>query len=474
MADAPVKDPPPRSTRTPPPPSPSTSTSKPNARTTPARKAATPRQSPSPSKEKAQRRGGNGTPRRSSVGAATSIPAAIPAQNTSTGTSEGLANLQSLISELSAASPSNPTISTSPARSRSRNKNPNVDGTASPVAPNLTLPLPTSSLNANALGFNSSLGVIHDLRNEGLITPTATSFDLMTGMPRQPHGSALGNQQSPPRAFAFPQTPVSQLLLLQQQQQQQLQMQQMQQMQAQNMGFVDPSLAMPLATPPRFPAGPPPTQDETNGLMAEQFAIQQQFENLRLQQENLLARFSDMQSSPEVSTATPRHAQQQSASPGHRRLSSQQPQGGSFGGQGGMGNFSTGGVSFAGAVAANPTATGLPRGHGRRHSVTTNSPQSSASPALSAASPMYNQAPPPQMSGSASYGSLSGAFQFPNGPGGNQSSGEFGGDAGLTTVGGPPSSAGRRYGHSRNESQGGSMGGWSMCQSPFFVRSTPR
>ena len=279
MADTP-KDPPPRSTRTPPPPSPS----KPAART-PAQKRspATPRQSPT--KEKgSQRRGStrgtpdNGAGRRSSVGAATAPQFAQPAQDQLNERSDGLANLQSLIFELSAASPSNPTISTSPARSRSRNKNPERTTSPSNATPNLTLPLPASSLNANALGFNSSLGVIHDLRNEGLITPTATSFDLMTGLPR---GTALGNNQSSPRAFAFPQTPVSQLLLLQQQQQQQLQMQQMQQMraaQAQNMGFVNPALVgMPIATPPRFPIGPPPTQDETNGLMAEQFAIQQQF-----------------------------------------------------------------------------------------------------------------------------------------------------------------------------------------------------
>ncbi|GAA5977778.1 hypothetical protein JCM10908_005093 [Rhodotorula pacifica] len=226
--------------------------------------------------------------------------------------------------------------------------------------------LPPSSLNPAAGGFNpNSLGPIHDMIDEGLVTPTASRFDLMTGMPASATSGSFQQQQqqhyNPQRNFVFP----------------------------------PPQAAPPIPQIPTTLAGGAGTTE----LLAEQLAIQQQLENLRLQQESLMARFGDMQASlvahtsqagslpPPVSQA-PVQQQQQTH---HRRLSSTsatQPQptgamgsfgipasaapvGGSIGGAGGspFSHQKQASQSSAGA----PLSGGVPLGHGRRHSVQTSS-----------------------------------------------------------------------------------------------------
>ncbi|KAK4051726.1 Translational repressor [Microbotryomycetes sp. JL221] len=259
-----------------------------------------------------------------------------------------------------------------------------------------------SNLNPAAGGFQpGTLNAIPDMMNEGLVTPTASHFDLMAGVPRSPQ--TFTSSQQPGRtlsgnhnlntvdrgSFSFPQQQ-------QQQQQQQsmssdqnvaaaqqqhfLQLQQQQQaFQMQQLATLNAANAL---SQQRFGNNGAVEQntlvDEANELMAEQLAIQQQLASLRVQQENLLARFGDMQAAslgqinstvaagsggsnaggapgPTGSTA------QSAAGRHHRRGSSQQQQvGGVMGqfGQGGLGSFGTGSISGTG------------KGHARRQSAT--------------------------------------------------------------------------------------------------------
>lgn len=424
---------------------------------------------------KGSARGGG---RRGSHGAATASKRDGTATPPQIRASEGLDNLKNIIASLKDGSPASTSSPPSSSPNRGRN-NPaqqhrkNASGSTSfptIIAPPASASAGPSTLNPKAGGFlPNTLGPISDMMDEGLITPTASGFDLMTGRP-MPGGelggfrgqgftdfSTLGAGELPEeipgfggvaglnsRAFAFPQTPQSlaqQQLFLQQQQQQQ---QQFQHQQLAAMGFGD-------ATGPRFQQQPIGGASNATELMAEQMAIQQQLENLRIQQENLLARFGEMAIGGAPSSMP---SLDQSSPQGHRRIQSQQVGGmmGSFG-QGGMGNF---------GAQSQPS---LPKGHGRRHSVNTVKSVSghSASSSLSGMGAFAaNGGPAPP----AGFG-LGPGFQFPN-------DGAAGGQQQQENDFGPPLT--RHFGHTRNTS--GSMsssmgGGWSMSAFPSLL-SLPR
>lgn len=412
--------------------------------------------------------------RRGSQGAATAPKrdgaATPPAQS---GPSEGLDNLKNIIASLKDGSPAAAASpSSSPSRARNNpaqhhRKTASGSTTSTPTIvapPTSSAPAGLSTLNPKAGGFHpNTLGPISDMMDEGLITPTASGFDLMTGRPVPGGGvggfrgqgftdfSTLGAGELPEeipgfggvaglnsRAFAFPQTPQSltqQQQFLQLQQQQQQQQFQLQQLAA--MGYGADAAA------PRFQQSSSGGSSATE-LMAEQMAIQQQLENLRIQQENLLVRFGEMSvgGAPASTTSSP---VQPSPTQGHRRIQSQQVGGmmGSFG-QGGMGNFGA------------QSAPSLPKGHGRRHSVNvvkSTPPGHSSSSSLSGMNVFAGNGGAAPAAG---FG-LGPGFQFPNnGAQQGQQENEFG----------PPPT--RNFGHTRNTS--GSMssmsGGWSMSAFP--------
>lgn len=398
-----------------------------------------------------------------------------------------MANLQNLISELKdapattgspgassnlAPAPSQSPSRQSPARHRQPGQHARKASAGSHQAPSFNglqqqqqQAVPPVALNPNAGGFQPGmLGPISDRTDEALITPTASHFDLMTGMPRSPPGLSnlrqqsgdFGNASAQPGVvggFSSPQQSLAQQqhFIQLQQQQQAFQMQQLA-----NMGaFVGP------VSPTSGPAQP---RDEAAELMAEQLAIQQQLASLRIQQENLLARFGDMQASAGLGAADgPQESPQQQASATrqqHRRVNSQQQIGGTMGQfglntSGPMGSFSAG--------SATGSAGGLPKGHGRRHSVNTSK------------------------SGQTSIGSLNPAFSFGAGSSStannlSQGSGAVPG-AGLGQPapiadnsvdfgeGGDVFTSGRRgMGHQRRTSGSmSSLGGWQAVMSESGV-----
>jgi protein SSD1 len=213
--------------------------------------------------------------------------------------------------------------------------------------------------------------------------------------------------------------------------------------------------------PPRFQhqqtssmgmiASPPlPPQD----LVSEQLAIQAQLEQLRLQQEALLSRFGSMGGAmPPV--AAP-------ATAGHRRVQSQQVQG--FGGP--MGSFG----GFPQPSMQSMQGGGLPRGHGRRHSVNVvgRDQPAGANQATIIGAPNASMSPTDAHVGPSPAIGF-GAFQFP-GPGGieNQHVGtdlDFGASPPMGT-GGVSGAGGFVAGHSRRDSRGslgGSISGWNRA-----------
>ncbi|POY69979.1 hypothetical protein BMF94_7023 [Rhodotorula taiwanensis] len=323
---------------------------------------------------------------------------------------------------------------------------------APPPAPLGSIPaVGGASLNPTAGGFNpNSLGPIHDMIDEGLVTPTASRFDLMTGMPAGSQGGYQPQQQAyqhhaPQRNFVFP-----------------------------------PPAAPPIPQVPMAGLAAPVSAAGTTELLAEQLAIQQQLENLRLQQESLMARFGDMQASlvgqtgqpgqpqPQVSQA-PYQAPTSAQQTHHRRLSSTsvaqpQPTGamGSFGmpyqspASAGIASGSQAGGSPYGHQKQTSLSGGVPLGHGRRHSVQTQGATSG----------------------------LGGGFQFPpRGPGAGQQQQQqqqqnqspygqqqsqqqgvrFNEDEGGFYSGNDSPSTGRVLGHHRRTSGSmSSLGGWQQ------------
>jgi protein SSD1 len=135
-------------------------------------------------------------------------------------------------------------------------------------------------------------------------------------------------------------------------------------------------------TPPRFLAQQSPEMGNMGNMMAEQMVLQQQLELLKAQQDALLSRFAEMQvasppglSSPPMpsGTAASSCANAARSSGGHRRYQSQQVS--SSNNAGGMSAFA--GLPSAMGQFSQPGGftysqgqqSGLPKGHGRRHSV---------------------------------------------------------------------------------------------------------
>ncbi|KAM0751412.1 RNB-domain-containing protein [Meredithblackwellia eburnea MCA 4105] len=442
---------------------------------------------------------------------------------------EGMTNLKNIISEMSTSnnnalngsSPQNPNQggASSPSPSRTKptlgsaaHRKTSSSGAAPSTTNNSSSSTNPSTLNPNAGGFQpNSLGSISDMIDEGLVTPTASHFDLMTGRPSYPsppiphvggfRGQGWGGGGELPeevpgfggvpgtnaRAFAFPPNPAMQQAQAQAAQQQQLlllQAQQQQQFQMQQLAAMGAGVGVGVAFQPQTQqvvggagAGAGAGQASAQELMAEQLAIQQQLENLRIQQENLLARFGDMQamaaagvSSPVLSqvpeaVSSPRvgggHQPASSVSSvgggggGHRRIHSQQQQVGG----GVMGSFGAGGMGGFGAGFGSPTQDRtLPKGHGRRHSVNTSK---------NATSPNPNQSPSmgqqPTMGG---FGALGGGFQFPPPqPGGAQQGQQQRTDQPLGEAEFSASGGGSNFRHSHHRTQSGSissLGGWSL------------
>ena len=283
------------------------------------------------------------------------------------------------------------------------------------------------------------------------------------------------------------------------------------------------------SVPPRFAAQPPPPQMQpppsrsptqqmqqiqqmplpmpTSGLpgdnmdyLAEQLRIQAQLDNLRLQQESLMARWGDTAAaqhqpalgltmgapgpdhSPPASRAPPLPSTSNAnAAAGHRRAQSQAqtPTSAGFGSFGSMGSFGLPSGAPAGPPPSAFVAPGGPKpnGHGRRHSVNVVG-KSAPSPAMSnTMSPNMAFSPPQSFGGPGMAG-----FQFPP-PGPGQSPqtqaqlpqapvhhqqlpmgvdpGAYGSelDFGASPHGG---GGGFVAGHSRRESRGsmGSIVGW--------------
>lgn len=229
-----------------------------------------------------------------------------------------------------------------------------------------------------------------------------------------------------------------------------------------------PAAPMPIhSVPPRFAAQPPPapsmppqpsyspTQQmqqiqqmplpmPTSGLpgdnmdyLAEQLRIQAQLDNLRLQQESLMARWGDSAGGGQAnqpalgltmgppppsnhsppSSRAPLPATGPNAAAGHRRAQSQAqtPTSAGFGSFGSMGSF---GVPAGASAIPPPSAFAAPggpkpNGHGRRHSVNVVG-KAGPSPALpNAMSPNMAFSPPQTFGGPGNAG-----FQFPPpGPG---------------------------------------------------------
>ncbi|GAA5956196.1 hypothetical protein JCM3765_005486 [Sporobolomyces pararoseus] len=395
------------------------------------------------------------------------------------GGSENLSNINKLLNEMkdssTSSSPVNPASQSptgSPSRSRGTSSSggaaaghrKNASGHSIQLPPAINAPPPSSNLNPHmAAGLNpnaggflpGTLGPIHDMMDEGLITPTASRFDLMTGLPNSPPlqgGNSFAQQQQNTSLFEDPSpfrgggggfnTTASptfsnnqQFLQLQAQQQQQQQFDLQRQI-AQLGGAVNNAAGVG-----GFAAqmGGSNNQANANDLIAEQMAIQQQLATLKLQQESLMARFGDMQANlaqvtnqQDSNSASPRIGSQ--AQGQHRRIpSAQQAQPTGMMGQFGQG---TGGVG-----------TGT-KSHARRISVNTTTPSANSSP-----NPAQSQSPPIGSNSRGGFSGSSGGFTFGGGAGSNN-----GGSQQQQSQGGftfPPN-----RGQQQQRSEDGEFGGW--------------
>jgi protein SSD1 len=329
------------------------------------------------------------------------------------------------------------------------------------------------------------------MMDEGLITPTASRFDLMTGLPNSPPlqgGNGFAQQQQQNTSLFEDTSPFrgggggfnpnasptfannnQQLLQLQAQQQQQFDLQR----QIAQLGGAVNSAAGVGGFAAQMGSN---NQANANDLIAEQMAIQQQLANLKLQQESLMARFGDMQANlaqvtnqqQETTTTSPRIGSQ--AQGQHRRIPSApqtQP-------TGMMGQFGQG----TGGVGAGTKA------HARRVSVNTTSASSSPNP---------SQSPPMGSNPRGGFSGSSGGFTFggasSGGAGGSnqqqqQSQGGFtfppnreqqqqqrtqDGEFGGWGESSPGQGQGRQMGHHRKQSGSvSSLGGWTWTPSKLL------
>lgn len=280
--------------------------------------------------------------------------------------------------------------------------------------------------------------------------------------------------------------------------------------------------ASPLTAQPGNGAG----AGQGSPFIAEQLALQAQYEALRQQQQELMNRFQEMQlqavqlaqaqqqahsspqqqnayahvSSPGMGNANiqPQHAAAGVSSPltgqsqlhqhghGHAREASnaphQQQQGGPpnarqqphrrgpsqsisgmassgpMGQFGSMGQFALPSAGLAGPGNNTSGAGGLPKGHGRRHSVNVSRKNENNNNNIMAFSFPAGSANPTQ-----------GGTNVQGGQGGPQVAEQLGGQEDGETVPGQARAA-RAYGHGRRESRGsiGSLAGWGSSELCFF------
>ncbi len=433
--------------------------------------------------------------------------AAPVSSSSSTASSPILPASGTILASAGTASPirSNP----KPAGGRSNSNSKGRQGsTSAPAPPTIVPPPPSSSqpssavLNPNAGGFQpGGLGPIRDVKDEGLITPTASNFDLMTGMPhgaggagsvgsmpgfgRQGGGGFAGSQGG----FSFPRQGVQQQQVAQAQaqlaaltsaQQQAFVTQQVQLQQLAAVGYPGASEALAAAqaqaaavaalrqpSAPRFNQSPGGLdQQASEQLMAEQMNIQRQLEALQLQQQDLIARFVESQQQQQQEAPSPRQT-----NPHQRRQSGQT----SFSG---MGNFGQPGTFGTLPSQASPAGA---KSHARRHSVKV---QTGATAGTAAASQALADITSPQSAASAfspqsghggGFGSFGGGggnnFTFPpnasarqqhQGHGQRDSFSGFN-DEGYGSAGGNGNgNNGFGHGHQRRQSSISSMAGWNV------------
>ncbi|GAA5940477.1 uncharacterized protein JCM15063_002340 [Sporobolomyces koalae] len=416
--------------------------------------------------------------------------------------SDNLNNINKLLNEMkdssASSSPANP-ASQSPTGSPSRSRGSstgiahrkNASGHSIAVPPTINAPPPsvssnlnpqaTGGLNPNAGGFlPGSLGPIHDMMDEGLITPTASRFDLMTGLPNSPpinggtgfppplsqsrqqqqQNTSLFEDAAPFNGTFSSTSPsfANQPNLAQQQQFLQLQAQQQFDLQRQ---LAQLGVSNPLAAGGAGGLGVGGFAAQMAGstgateLIAEQIAIQQQLASLQLQQESLMARFGDMQAnlaqaSQQEANASPRIGSlNQSQTQHHRRLSSSASQSAQSSGM--MGQFGQAGQF------GQPPQVQQQQGKSHARRVSVNAPTQAQSPPLGANS-------------RGGFAGSSGGFTFGSGGGAQQNSGAFKQRSSEDTdnsVGGwredaAAGQAGRTMGHHRKQSGSvSSLGGWT-------------
>lgn len=432
--------------------------------------------------------------------------------NSSTASSPILPASGTILASAGTASP----IRTNPKPTGGRsNSNPRSQKkiTSSPGPPTIVPPPPASSgptsavLNPNAGGFQpGGLGPIHDMKDEGLITPTASNFDLMTGLPHGAGGpGSVGSMPGFSRAgptpgggfvgsqgrFSFPgpgnqqhqqqqaAQVHAQIAAFSNQQQQAFLAQQVQLQQLAAGGFPGAGDALATASAQaaavaalrqpgvRFAQSPGGLdQQASEQLMVEQMNIQRQLEALQLQQQDLIARFVEQQQQQQQQPDAPSPRQ---ANPHQRRQSGQQS---SFSG---MGNFGQPGTFGTLPPQASPAGT---KSHARRHSVKV---QTGSAPGTAAASQALADITSPASAtntfssplgghggGFGSFGgSAGGGFTFP--PNSNRQAHQghnqrdsFSGfnDEGYGSAGG--NGNGNGFGHQRRQSSISSLAGWNV------------
>ncbi|GAA6017655.1 hypothetical protein JCM10207_001238 [Rhodosporidiobolus poonsookiae] len=410
------------------------------------------------------------------------------------GASENLTNLKNLISDLrdstgpssspgggSGSGSGSASVPASPARNRSSpaSHRKNASG---PVPPSLSSAPPSTSaathstLNPSAGGFQpSALGPIHDMMDEGLVTPTASRFDLMTGVPL-PHSPPLTHQgfgafpvgladEAPTyglnqRGFTFPQNPAAQA---QHQAAQQLLAQQ-QALQAQQFQLAQLAGLNPAAFSLGSSLGPSGggAGGDASELIAEQLAIQQQLASLKVQQEALMARFGDMQAQLVSDAQNPGQGQGQGQQAGrggpagqHRRVQSAQLQAQ----QVPMGQFGAGGVGVGGGGGGAAFQQAMAGVQAQQQG----SPAKGAGAHARRPSAGMGRQSPGQAGGGGGFGS---GFSFPPKPAGSAPGQPRGGANGEDEGGWGGSDSpqqGRAFGHQRRTSGSmASLGGWSM------------
>ncbi|BGP18275.1 hypothetical protein JCM10213_007906 [Rhodosporidiobolus nylandii] len=440
--------------------------------------------------------GGGGGGRRGSHGQQPRPSApqhASPGQGGAGGQSETLNNLKNLISDLRSSTDAPPqslgaSVTPSPARNRSAGGNQQHRKQPSTGPPSLSVQQQQqqqqhSQLNPHAGGFHmppsslplgssGGLGTISDMIDEGLVTPTASRFDLMSGMPMgspQLGGGGGGFDSSPGGGMGGAYGQASQNLLQQQQH-----LLQQQQFQLAQLAGLNPALAASFSAnfspassvgyggSPPLPQGGAGGGDAQQELIAEQLAIQQQLAQLKMQQESLMARFGDMQASLASSVSSggvpsPQHQQQQQQQQQHGRRTSQA--------SGSMGSFSFGQPgTFApppGQGASPQQQQQTPKGHGRRHSVQTakQGPSATPSPSSNGFGNGFSFPPRPQGQGHQSQPSFAGS-EF---DGANASGYGGWGNGGESPQQHRQGFQGGGGGHQRRQSGSvSSLGGWTM------------